>query len=47
MGGMPDMIHTDRGNDFMSLEMKKYSHSKGVVTSNTIQYNLCGNEQVE
>ena len=47
--GMPDMVHTDRANDFMSAEMKQYLQSKGVATSNTslFRYNLKGNGQVE
>ena len=28
MFGMPDMIHTDRANDFMSSDMKQYLRSK-------------------
>ena len=45
--GMPDMVHTDRVNDFMSSDMKQYLHSKGVATSNTSRYNPSDNGQVE
>ena len=44
---MPDMIYTTRAKDFMSSDMKQYLHSKGVATSNTSQYNSCGNGMVE
>ena len=43
---MPDMIHTDKANDFMISNMKQYLHCKGVATSNTSRYNPHGNGQV-
>ena len=41
------MIHMDRANDFISSDMKRYLHSKGMATSITCRYNPCGNGQVE
>jgi len=33
--GMPDMIHNDRGSDFLSLETTTYLYKKGIATSKT------------
>ena len=41
--GLPDMIHSNRANDFITPDMKQYLHSKGMATSTTSQYNPHGN----
>ena len=45
--GMPDMVHNDRGTDFLSNETQNYLLSKNIATSNTSRYNPQGNGQVE
>ena len=45
--GMPDMIHTDRGTDFLSEELKLYLNDKGIARSRTSRYNPRCNGQVE
>jgi hypothetical protein len=45
--GMPAYIHSDRGTQFMSADLRDYLHSKGVATSNTTAYNPQCNGQVE
>ena len=45
--GVPAYIHSDRGPAFMSLDLKKYLHEKGVATSRTTPYNPQGNGLVE
>ena len=45
--GMPSYVHSDRGSQFMSKELKQYLHSRGVVTSRTTAYNPQGNGQCE
>ena len=45
--GMPDYLHSDRVNAFMSHELKQFLHSKGIATSRTTSYNPSGNGQVE
>ena len=45
--GMPDMVHNDRGTDFLSEETQSYLLSKNIATSNTSRYNPQGNGQVE
>ena len=45
--GMPDMVHNDRGTDFISEETQKYLLSKSIATSRTSRYNPRGNGQVE
>ena len=45
--GMSDMVHNDRGTDFLSEETKDFLLSKGVATSKTSRYNPQGNGQVE
>ena len=45
--GMLDMVHSDRGPNFLSTETTNYLHSKGIATSRTSQYNPGCNGQVE
>ena len=45
--GVPVYIHSDRGAAFMSSDLKKYLHEKGVATSCTTPYNPQGNGLVE
>ncbi|GFO31071.1 pro-pol polyprotein [Plakobranchus ocellatus] len=45
--GMPQYIHSYRGSNFMSSELKDFLHSKGIATSHTTPYNPRGNGQVE
>ena len=45
--GMPDMVHNDRGTDFLSNETKSYLLNKNIASSNTSRYNPQGNGQVE
>ena len=45
--GMPDMVHNDRGTDFISEETQSYLLSKNIATSKTSRYNPQGNGQVE
>ena len=45
--GIPAYIHSDRGAAFMSSDLKKYLHEKGVATSLTTPYNPQGNGLVE
>ena len=45
--GMPDMVHNDRGTDFISNETQNYLLSKNIATSKTSRYNPQGNGQVE
>ena len=45
--GMPDMVHNDRGTDFLSEETQNFLFSKGIATSKTSRYNPQGNGQVE
>ena len=45
--GIPSYIHSDRGAQFMSNDLKKYLHGKGVVTSRTTAFNPQGNGQCE
>ena len=45
--GMPEMVHNDRGTDFLSAETQNYLLSKNIATSNTSRYNPKGNGQVE
>ena len=45
--GVPTYIHSDRGASFMSLDLKKYLHEKGVATSRTTPYNSQGNGLME
>eukprot|EP00111_Clytia_hemisphaerica_P009535 TCONS_00027951-protein len=37
MFGMPEMVHNDRGTDFLSEETQSYLLSKSIATSKTIQ----------
>ena len=45
--GMPSYIHSDRGSSFMSDELKRFLHEKGIVSSRTTAYNPQSNGQVE
>ena len=45
--GMPQYIHSDRGPQFMSQELKTFLHDKGIATSRSTPYNPRGNGQVE
>ena len=45
--GMPQFIHSDRGSQFMSDELKSFLHEKGIATSRSTPYNPRGNGQVE
>ena len=45
--GMPSYVHSDRGSNFMSHELKEFLHSKGIATSRTTPFNPKGNGQVE
>ena len=45
--GMPNMVHNDRAQDFLSEETVRYLHSKGIATSKTSRYNPKCNGQVE
>lgn len=45
--GMPAYIHSDRGQSFMSDELKQFLHSRGIACSRTTPYNPEGNGQVE
>ena len=44
---MPDMVHNDRGTDFLSAETQDYLLSKNIATSKTSRYNPRCNGQVE
>ena len=41
--GYPDYIHSDRGSQFMSNDVKNFLHSRGIATSRTTSYNPRGN----
>ena len=41
--GYPEYIHSDRGSQFMSNEVKDFLHSRGIATSRTTSYNPRGN----
>ena len=45
--GMPAYIHSDRGPSFMSAELRRYLHEKGIASSRTTPYNPQGNGQCE
>ena len=45
--GLPSYIHSDRGANFMSEELRTFLHSRGVATSRTTPYNPQGNGQIE
>ena len=47
MFGMPEMIHNDRGTDFISEETKTYLLSKSIATSKTSRYSPQCNGQFE
>ena len=45
--GMPAFIHSDRGQSFISNELKQFLHSRGVACSKTTPYNPQCNGQAE
>lgn len=45
--GMPGYIHSDRGAQFLSAELKTFLHTRGVATSRTTSYNPQGNGLTE
>ena len=45
--GLPGYVHSDRGANFMSSELKGYLHTRGIATSRTTAYNPQGNGQIE
>ena len=45
--GNPDYVHSDRGQSFMSTELKNWLYSKNIATSRTTPYNPKGNGQCE
>ena len=45
--GMPDYVHSDRGSNFLSIEVKSYLNSLGIASSKTTPYNPRGNGQTE
>jgi hypothetical protein len=45
--GLPAYVHSDRGAQFMSNQVKTFLHSKGVATSRTCPYNPTANGQCE
>ena len=45
--GMPNYVHNDRAQDFLSKEVKEYLNSHGIATSRTSRYNPMGNGQCE
>lgn len=47
MFGISEYVHSDRGSNFMSSEVKNYLHGKGIVTSRTTPYHPQGNGQTE
>ena len=45
--GMPSYVHSDRGSQFMSEEVRQFLNSKGIAMSRTCPYNPTGNGQCE
>ena len=45
--GNPSFVHSDQGTAFMSEELKRFLHSRGIATSQTTAFNPQGNGQVE
>ncbi len=45
--GMPAYTHSDQRSSFMSAELRRYLHGKGIATSRTTPYNPQGNGQCE
>ena len=45
--GMPDYVHSDRGSNFLSMEVKSYLTRLGIASSKTTRYNPQGNGQTE
>ena len=45
--GTPAHVHSDRGQSFMSTDLRDFLHSRGIATSHTTPYNPQGNGQCE
>ena len=45
--GMCSFVHSDRGTSFLSSELRKFLHSRGIATSYSTPYNPRGNGQAE
>ena len=45
--GLPDYIHSDRGSNFLSTEVKSFLNNRGIASSKTTPYNPRGNGQTE
>ena len=45
--GTPAHVHSDRGQSFMSTDLRDFLHSRGIATSRTTPYNPQGNGQCE
>ena len=45
--GFPALIHSDRGSQFMSCELRKFLSERGIAQSRTTPYNPQGNGQCE
>ena len=37
--GTPAYVHSDRGQSFMSTDLRDFLHSRGIATSRTTPYN--------
>ena len=44
---MPAYIHSDKGSNLISAELRTFLHSQGIATSNTTPYHPQGNGQCE
>ena len=45
--GTPAHVHSDRGQSFMSTDLRDFLHRRGIATSRTTPYNPQGNGQCE
>ena len=45
--GMPSYVHSDRGSNLISEELKQFFNGRGIATSRTSRYNPQGNGQCE
>ena len=45
--GLPEFVHSDRGSQFMSAELRDFLSARGVAQSRTTPYNPQGNGQSE
>ena len=45
--GMPAYIHSDKGSNLISAELRTFFHSRGIAASNTTPYHPQGNGQCE